>query len=46
MFAKDVVDAATVEPLVAHNALEDAISQALTLQALLSSGELLQGLAA
>ena len=46
MYPKDVVVAATVEPLVKHDALEDAIAQALTLQALLSSGELLQGLAA
>lgn len=46
MYPKDVVVAATVEPLVKHDALEDAIAQALTLQALLSSGELLQELAA
>lgn len=45
-YPKDLVKAMTVEPLVAHNALEDAISQALTLQALLSSGEKLQGPAA
>lgn len=46
MFAKDVVNAATVEPVVEHDALEDAIAQARTLQALLSSGEALRKLAA
>ena len=46
MYPKDVVNKATVGPLVEHDALEDAIAQALTLQALLSSGELLKGLAA
>ena len=46
MYAKDVVTQAHVEPLVKHDALEDAIAQALTLQRLLSSGETLQELAA
>lgn len=46
LYAKDVVNEATVKPLVEHDALEDAIAQALTLQALLSSGETLRGLAA
>ncbi len=46
MYAKDVADAAMVVPLVRHDALEDAIAQAMTLQHLLASGETLQELAA
>lgn len=46
MYAREAVKVAKVEPLIKHNALQDAIAQARTLQALLSSGELLQGLAA
>lgn len=46
MYAKDVADAAMVVPLVRHDALEDAIAQAMTLQHLLASGETLQELVA
>lgn len=38
IYSKQVLDEATVEPIVAHDALEDAVAQALTLQALMASG--------
>lgn len=39
MFSQDVINSVRVEPVVAHDALDDAKAQALTLMALLSGGE-------
>lgn len=39
MFSKRVLNECTVEPAIAHDALEDARAQVLTLQALIASGE-------
>lgn len=38
IYSKQVLDEVTIEPVVEHDALEDAVAQARTLQALMASG--------